>query len=252
MPHPCANCTAAIADERPDTVCDACRRRWESDLRSLIHDLPALRLVAERKAHAAPPQPGPHGRRTSAPAPLDWGAYRLLRDVDGYAATLARAAGLPHAAATAESSLRGVVPRSRTLMAREDAGRIVRLGHEAARRVRRRLTPPDDRILIGMCLRCDGQLWCTEDDIAGGWTVCPGCGSTQRISDVRQARILRLAGYGAQGTAAALSRLFKSCGLRVDRKTISQWSRRGVISPVGDADGRPVFRLWDVWKAIRR
>ena len=46
--------------------------------------------------------------------------------------------------------------------------------------------------------------------------------------------------------------LLKACGTPVKRKTINEWRRRGIIQPIASQDGKPVYRLWDVWQAAHR
>ena len=72
------------------------------------------------------------------------------------------------------------------------------------------------------------------------------------MRDVAEARVLRLVACDATGTAAELAALLGRCGVTVRRKTISEWKRRGIVRPIGLEGGKPVYRLWDIWRASNR
>ena len=224
----------------------------DDDLKTLIRNLPALRLIAMKKATLIAHGTG-GGCRTTTPTPINWGAWKLLNDITALAGMMARACGLRHGRSTpAEALFRGVRRRRERILARTDAAKVVGLVHEARIRMDRHLTPPESRVFVGCCPSCGRELWPGEQDVDSGWMVCR-CGMTLRIRDVQRTRMLELATVGTQGTAAGLCRLLASCGVRLRRNTVNQWRRRGVIRPVGrDEEGRPVFLLWDVWQAIGR
>ncbi|NMM96300.1 PhnA protein [Bifidobacterium sp. DSM 109960] len=219
-----------------------------------IHDGDEALLAIARKQCRITAGSSGHGVRTVAPLPINLGAWQLSQDIDALVLRLARAVGLP----TGErdtvwlSWALGQPCNIERLFERPDAAAIVALVDKAARRMGRFLEPEPDRTMIGRCLGCDGDLWAEQADIDGGWIVCESCGREQRVRDVAEARVLRLAACGATGTAAELAALLGRCGVRVRRGTISKWKSRGIIRPVGDEGGKPTYLLWDIWKAVDR
>ena len=213
----------------------------------------ALLAIARKQCRITAGSSG-HGVRTVAPLPINLGAWQLSQDIDALVLRLARAVGLP----TGERNTvwlawaLGQPCNIERLFERPDAAAIVALTAQAARRMGRFLEPEPDRTMIGRCLGCDGDLWAEQADIDGGWIVCEACGREQRVRDVAEARVLRLAACGATGTAAELAALLGRCGVPVRRKTISEWKRRGIIRPVGMEGSRPTYLLWDVWKSLNR
>ncbi|AKV55091.1 hypothetical protein BACT_0507 [Bifidobacterium actinocoloniiforme DSM 22766] len=225
--------------------------RFGRDLRLLRERLPDLRQIAARKASVMARQ-SRGGQRTVAPVPLNLGAWNLMEDIERYARSLGRAVGVRQRHVPAEGLLAAAIERQDQLRARPDATIIKRVAAVLVTRMDRQFTPPEDRTLIGYCDRCGAELWCGEEDIAGGWTVCPSCGRTLKVKEVQQIRILRLASCGTQGTAAGLCDLLKGCGVDIKRNTVSQWRKRGIIRQVGVQNGKPVYLLWDVWQALTR
>jgi hypothetical protein len=243
----CQICGAETAGSR---VCGNCTTELAHTLRHLAARLPDLRIVAAKKATVMAREQG-HGSRTVAPIPLNAGAWQLQQSIEKYAITLAGVLTLPYRKLPAESLLKGAASRTPALMQRRDAASIHTLASIASRRLDRQLEPPQSRILIGQCPYCGDDVWSSEDDLAAGWQPC-NCGQTINVPSVQEQRIFKLAISDAQGTAAALSKLLKSCGITVRRQTISEWKRRGIINSVGTQDGKPVFLLWDVWAAVTR
>ena len=221
---------------------------FRHDLASIRSGLPALREIAAKRARVTSRQTGP-GSRPVAPIPLNLGAWSLLQDILTLVEHMSRVLGLPMRM-DAEGQLKGIIPHADKLLSRSGAPAIVELPSQAARRLERQLTPPPERKMIGRCPTCTTDLWCDEDDLASGWTVCARCGATLRVRDVQQASVLRVATKGAQGTD--ISQLLKPWGIDVKRKTINEWRRRNIILPVATQDGKPVYLVWDVWRAWTR
>ena len=243
----CQVCGGQTAGAR---VCDKCTGELAHTLRHLAARLPDLRIVAAKKATVMAREQG-HGSRTVAPIPLNAGAWQLQQSIEKFSRTLAGVLTLQYGHLPAESLLKAVAQRAPALMQRRDAASIHTLATIAARRLDRQLEPPQSRILIGQCPYCGDDVWSSEDDLAAGWQPC-NCGQTININQVQEQRIFKLAISDAQGTAAALSKLLKECGIDVRRQTISEWKRRGIIKSVGSQDSKPVFLLWDVWGAYTR
>jgi hypothetical protein len=234
--------------------CHNCTTAFTNNLRSLANRLPDLRLVAARKARVTARQQG-GSNRSVAPIPLNMNAFQLQEDIIRFADMLGKALTLRYSRhMPAESLLNAAAERSMMLLKRRDSRHIIAITDRYRHKMTMQLTPPEDRRLIGVCPACERDLWCTDTEIAGQWIVCK-CGSTLKVVDVQEQHLLTCAlasGEHAQGTAAAISRLLKVNGIDVKRWTISQWKKRGLLTPVGTSDGKPVFRVWDVWRAIVR
>ena len=225
--------------------------QFARDLRTLRTRLPDLRQLAAKKASVMARQ-SRGGQYTVAPIPLNEGAWTLLEDIKRYARSLGRAVGVRQRHVPTEGLLVAAIDHRERLLARTDADSIKRVDRTAVQRMDRQFEPPEDRTLIGYCDRCGAEQWCVQDDLESGWTVCPSCHATLKVRDIQQARILRLAASGAQGTAASLASLFSSCGIPVRRQTIAQWKFRGIVDPISLQGGKPAYMLWDIWQALNR
>ncbi|MFT8592443.1 MAG: hypothetical protein ABF747_02365 [Bifidobacterium sp.] len=243
----CALCGAETAGT---LVCGKCVVELSHMLHHLAVRLPDLRQIAAKKASVMVRESS-RGSRTVAPVPVNVGAWQLQQSIIEYAVRLGKALGLHIVRVNAESLLEVAARRSQRLMSRNDAVRIYKLAETAVHRLDRQLEPPAERVLIGQCDRCGADIWSSEEDLAAGWQPCT-CGATVNIRQIQEQRMFRLALSDAQGTAAALSRTFKDCGLEVKRKTINEWHRRGLLKPVGMQNERPVYRLWDIWLVLNR
>ena len=243
----CALCGAETAGT---LVCGKCVVELSHMLRHLAVRLPDLRQIAAKKASVMVRESS-HGSRTVAPIPVNVGAWQLQQNLIEYAVTLGKALGLHFVRVNAESLLSVASRRSQKLMSRNDAVQIYKLAENAVRRLDKQLEPPADRILIGQCDHCGADIWSSEDDLAAGWQPCT-CGHTVNIRQIQEQRMYRLALSGAQGTAAALSKLLKGCGITISVETIRQWKKRGIVKSIGKQGKKSVYRLWDVWLAITR
>lgn len=225
------------------------QQQFHNNLRSLKANLPALRAIAAKKATVMARTQG-HGTRTTAPIPLNLGAWQLLQDIGALVDAMRRACGLPSRGMGEEELIKGVMLHESRLLERADAPAVMELAAQAARRMDRMLNPPPETKMIGWCPGCGTELRCDQLELDSGWKACDRCGLASRIKDVHRLSMLRLAVGGAQGTAASISRLLAPWGIDIKRNTITQWDRRGLIRPVDyDADGSPVYLVWDVWQA---
>lgn len=243
-------CALCGAETVGTLVCGKCTVELSHMLHHLAVRLPDLRQIAAKKASVMVRESS-HGSRTVAPVPVNVGAWQLQQSIVEYAVQLGKALGLHIVRVHAESLLEVAAKRSQRLMSRNDAVQIYKLAETAVHRLDRQLEPPAERVLIGQCDHCGNDIWSSEDDLAAGWQPC-SCGHTVNIHQIQEQQMFRLALSNAQGTAADLSKLLKGCGLDTNRKTINQWHKRGLIHPIGGENGKPVFRLWDVWLALNR
>ncbi|KFI76554.1 hypothetical protein [Bifidobacterium mongoliense] len=234
--------------------CHNCTTAFTNNLRSLATGLPELRLIAARKASVTARQHG-GGNRSVAPIPLNMSAYQLQTDIIRFAGMLGKALTLRYNRhMPAESILTAASRRAPALLQRRDAASITSITRRYEHKLAMQLTPPEDKRLIGTCPSCERDLWCTDTEIAGQWIVCK-CGQTLKVRDVQEQHLLTCAlasGDHAQGTAAAISKLLKTTGIDVKRKTINEWRRRGIVTPISMDRKSPIYRVWDIWKASTR
>jgi hypothetical protein len=182
-------------------------------------------------------------------------AFQLQEDIIRFADMLGKALTLRYSRhMPAESLLKAAAEHSTMLLKRRDSQPIIAITDRYRHKMAMQLTPPEDRRLIGICPACECDLWCTDSEIASQWIVCR-CGRTLKVHDVQEQHLLTCAlaaNDRAQGTAAAISILLKANGILVRRQTIAQWKRRGIIAPCSMDNGKPIFRVWDVWRALTR
>ncbi|WP_353334518.1 hypothetical protein [Bifidobacterium psychraerophilum] len=247
-------CQICGAETSGGRVCGNCTRRFADSLRSMSTMLPDLRIIAAKKASVTAKQHS-GGNRSVAPIPLNMDAFQLVNDIIRFADLLGRALTLRYnSGMPAESILRAASQRAGTLLQRRDSANILAITNRYRHKLLMQITPPEDRRLIGSCPNCQHDLWCTDTEIAGQWIVCK-CGETLKVRDIQEQHLLTCAlaqNKKTQGTAAAVSRLLKANGIDVKRWTISQWKGRGLLKPVGMSDGKPIFRVWDVWCCLTR
>lgn len=247
----CQQCGATTAGSN---YCHNCTTAFTNDLRSLAVGLPELRLIAARKASVTARQHG-GGNRSVAPIPLNMSAYQLQSDIIRFAGMLGTALTLRYNRhMSAESILTAASRRALALLQRRDAASIISITRRYEHKLVMQLTPPEDKRLIGTCPSCERDLWCTDTEIAGQWIVCK-CGQTLKVRDVQEQHLLMCAladNKGSKGTAAGIARLLHANGIDVKRWTISQWKKRGLLAAVGMQDGKPVYRVWDVWRLMNR
>nr|DAI52330.1 MAG TPA: Putative acetylornithine deacetylase [Caudoviricetes sp.] len=247
----CQQCGATTAGSN---YCHNCTTAFTNNLRSLAVGLPELRLIAARKASVTARQHG-GGNRSVAPIPLNMSAYQLQSDIIRFAGMLGTALTLRYNRhMPAESILTAASRRAPALMQRRDAASIIGITRRYEHKLVMQLTPPEDKRLIGTCPSCERDLWCTDSEIAGQWIVCK-CGQALKVRDVQEQHLLMCAladGQNAKGTASAVSKLLLANGIKVRRQTIAQWKNRGIIRPCGSDAGKPVFKVWDIWRAITR
>lgn len=247
----CRKCGAPTAGT---TYCHNCTTMTMNNLRSLAVGLPELRLIAARKASVTARQHG-GGNRSVAPIPINMTAYQLQTDIIRFADLLGKALALRYNRhMPAERLLNAASKRTPALLQRRDAPSIISVARRYEHRLAMQLTPPEDRRMIGVCPSCERDLWCTDSEIAGQWIACT-CGQTLRVRDVQEQHLLTCAladNKESKGTAAGISKLLKVNGIDVKRWTISQWKKRGLLAAVGTQDGKPVYRVWDVWRLMNR
>jgi hypothetical protein len=251
----CINC----GNESNQPLCQPCATRLATDLNTLRSSLPALREEASRRSTVVRREHG-GGSRSVAPIPLNMAAFQLVHDVDEFAGMLGRALQLKYNRhMPSESLLNAASQRVPALASRKDIAHLMHVARRYAHQSVMTLTPPEDRRMVGLCPRCGRNLWLSDDEIKGGWVGCK-CGQPVNVRQVQEQHLLTCSiavddeerHIVTTGTASAISNMLKINGIDVKRKTINEWRRRGILSPIGSQYGKPVYRVWDVWKAFTR
>ncbi|MBW3077704.1 hypothetical protein [Bifidobacterium simiiventris] len=227
--------------------------RFDADLRSLKTGYQPLHDIAMRRATVIH-DTGGHGTRSTAPVPMNLGAWQLMQDIDKLTLTMTRAAGLhAHHAMDTVDLLAGVIRNQGRLVVRRDFPALAELVDQAAVRLDRMLDPPPDTKMIGWCPDCGCELRCDPLELQSGYKACDQCRAEHRIKDIHRSSMAMVAVGGARGTASSISRLLAPWGIDVKANTISHWGARDVIHAVAvDEAGSPVFLVWDVWQALNR
>ena len=221
---------------------------YRRDLSSLRTGYDALCQIARKRARVTAATSGPAGR-TTAPVPLDMGAWQLQQDIIKLIDATARAARIPRRGLAIEQQIAFITHRIPELATRPDMPLIADLTHQAATRLDRILDPPAETKMIGPCPQCGCELRCDQQEIDGGYAECDHCHTTHRIKDIHRHAITRLAISGAQGTPADIATLLNHWTIPIKRNTINQWARRGLIHPVDHTpDGDPIYLIWDIWQ----
>lgn len=243
----CQNCKTTTEGGYP--LCETCELRFAGTLLRLARDVTPLHDSLDATLH-----PGGHSpvriRTATPPTPirldvldlldlLDATARELWRCLDGIdaldwrrdprmedlKATLIACAGHPRLPAFA------------------DAGLYMRIVDDLARKVDLALDPPEQRMEIGTCELCGTMLTAGTAD---QWVTCPVCGREQRAQTVRLRRLRTLCWDDSRrGSAADVARAFAEAGIKVSRKTVATWGRRGRLPR--HADG---YAYCDVYRLL--
>lgn len=225
--------------------------RLYADLQALKDGYPTLCLIADRKASVVARQQGPRSR-SIAPIPLNIGAWQLKQDIDQLVTALVRACGIHAGRMDTTGRLKGVILNEKRLLEREDLPAIAALVRQAAHRLDRTLNPPPDTKMVGWCPECNTELRCDQQELESGWTACPRCKGEWRIREIHEMDMIRMAFNRTRGTASGISRMLAPWGIDIKANTITQWAKRGLLTPIGLQDDAPVYLVWDVWKTHTR
>jgi predicted Zn-ribbon and HTH transcriptional regulator len=215
------------------------------DLQKLSHLLPQLERVSRREEHVGGRQQG-HVNPAFAPAPMDLPALDLLTEASEILEDVAGHANLwAHQWRQVVKKLithRPQVTQSRSLI--KDRKRINRL----ASKVELRLTPPQDRLIIGECLNpeCGATLNAVKDQQEA---QCPQCKSVWQVEAVRAKRREKLSTHTLEATPVEASQWLKrKTGVYVTRKIINMWAQRNMIHAPSISEGRHEYNLGELLK----
>ena len=110
-----------------------------------------------------------------------------------------------------------------------NSGRDYKQLTNAYRRVKLRITPPEERIIHGHCLNpaCGRGLAGVREDTM---VTCPACGSTWSVSVLRQARVEELQGQTITCTTKDAADWTQwQTGRKVTRNRVDMWLKRGKL-----------------------
>lgn len=239
-----SKCTLCGA-QTSQPVCSKCWKSYVDDLQKLFHLLPQLERVVRREEHMGGRQHG-HASPAFASAPVDLPALDLLTEASE---TLEEVAG--HANLWAHQwrqvvkkliTHRPQVTQSRSLV--EDRKRISRL----ASKVELRLTPPEERIIIGECLNPDCENSLTA--IKGQQEVeCHACKSIWKVEAVKSKRREKFHDEKLEATPSEAARWVKrTTGIYLTREVVAMWVHRKMLSASKTRDGRYSMDMGDILK----
>lgn len=210
-------------------LCRAHRRELAKTLHGLRLGLVELKWVERREVRYSTGTGG-GAHPAFAPAAIDISAADLYNQVEDTLQDVAGDIGLWAGKAPA------LIARLQASMGRladaPNSGRDFKQLTNAYRRVRLRITPPEERIIHGHCLNpeCGAQLAGLPDDTM---VTCQECGSTWAVAEVRRARRERMTGQYITGKPKLAAQwISQETGIEIKRGDVSNWRSRGLLHPV--------------------
>lgn len=224
-------------------VCSKCWKTYVDDLQKLWRLLPQLERVVRREEHVGGRQQG-HASPAFASAPMDLPALDLLTEASETLEDVAGHANLwAHQWRQVVKKLithRPQVTQSRSLI--RDRKRINRL----ASKVELRLTPPQDRLIIGECLNpeCGAVLNAAREQ---NEVDCPRCKSVWQVETVRKRNREQMEGRVLEATPVEAAQWIKmKTGVYISRKVINMWAQRHMLAAPSLGDGRHEYSLGEL------
>lgn len=225
-------------------ICAKCLRGVLLDLNELSHLLTRLESVARREDHSEHAEG--HVRQPFAPTLVDLSAMDLLQDTVNQLEDIAANSGIWQHSRTWRTLLKSLITRKSQLAndphIHGDRERITRM----VDRVRFRLTPPSERIIIGPCLNsaCGTILLVTREQTE---VTCHNCGSMWQVEAVRKRRREELAHETITLTPAdAAAWVRANTGIYVTRKAINMWAQRQRVAHKPNGDGTHEYNKADL------
>ena len=214
------------------------------DLNKLTHLLTRLESVARRETRSVHAEG--HVRQPFATTPVDLSAMDLLQDTVNKLEDIAANSGIWQHSRTWRTLLKSLITRKNQLAnnphIRGDRDRLTHIMD----RVRFRLTPPSERIIIGPCLNsaCGTILLTTREQTE---VTCPNCGSMWKVEAVRKRRREELAHETITITPAEAAVWVKAnTGIYVTRKNINNWAQRAQITHASLGEGLHEYNKADL------
>lgn len=207
-------------------LCKTHRRELAKTIHGLRLGLVELKRVERREVHySAGTGGGAHP--AFAPAAIDISAADLYNQVEDTLQDVAGDIGLW--AGKAPKLIERLQASMGRLADAPNSGRDYRQLANAYRRVKLRITPPEERIIHGHCLNpaCRTDIPGVADD---QMVTCPACGSTWSVSALRQARVEELQGQTITCTPKVAADWTQwQTGRKVTRKQVGMWLKRGKL-----------------------
>lgn len=207
-------------------LCKAHRRELAKTIHGLRFGLAELKWVERREVrYPAGNRGGAHP--AFAPAAIDISAADLYDQVEDTLQDVAGDIGVWGGKAPV------LIARLQASMGRladaPNSGRDYRQLTNAYRRVKLRITPPEEQVIHGHCLNpaCGRELAGVQEDTM---VTCPACGSTWSVSALRRARVEELQGQTITCTPKVAADWTQwQTGRKVTRKQVGMWLKRGKL-----------------------
>lgn len=207
-------------------LCKAHRRELAGTIHGLRLGMYELKAVERREVRLTSHGGGPV-HPAFAPAAIDISAADLYDETSAIIGEVAGDIGVWGGKAPV------LIARLQASMGRladaPNSGRDYRQLANAYRRVRLRVTPPEERIIHGHCLNpaCRTDIPGVADD---QMATCPACGSTWSVSALRRARVEELQGQTITCTPKDAADWTQwQTGRKVTRKQVGMWLKRGKL-----------------------
>ena len=217
-------------------LCKAHRRELAKTIHGLRLGMYELKAVERREVRLASHGGGAHS--AFAPEAIDISAADLYDETSAIIGEVAGDIGVWGGGVP--QLLTRLADRMGRLADAPNSGRDYKRLTNAYRRVRVRITPPEERIIHGHCLNpaCGRELAGVREDTM---VTCPACGSTWAVAEVRRARREQLAGRTITGTPTQLARWVKqTTGVPVKAQNVKDWLR-WVRLPTAQKSGKGVY-----------
>ena len=207
-------------------LCKAHRRELAKTIHGLRFGLVELKRVERREVHySAGTGGGAHP--AFAPAAIDISAADFYNQVEDTLQDVAGDIGLW--AGKAPKLIERLQANMGRLADAPNSGRDYKQLTNAYRRVKLRITPPEERIIHGHCLNpaCGRELAGVREDTM---VTCPACGSTWSVSALKQARVEELQGQTITCTPKDAADWTQwQTGRKVTRNRVDMWLKRGKL-----------------------
>lgn len=229
--------TCPVCEDLPrGPLCKTHRRELAKTIHGLRLGMYELKAVERRVVRLASHGGGAHP--AFAPAAIDISAADLYDETSAIIGEVAGDIGVWGGGSP--QLLTRLADRMGRLADAPNSGRDYRQLTNAYRRVKLRITPPEERIIHGHCLNpaCGRELAGVQEDTM---VTCPACGSTWAVAEVRRARREKLAGRTITGTPTQIARWVKqTTGVPVKAQNVKDWLRWFRL-PTAQKSGKGIY-----------
>ena len=223
----CQHCHKPMKQATANMLCASCRETYWQAIRQLGHvQLPALRSIMLRQARIGTPTHTPS--RGNAPMPIDTRAQALITDSEAWLAEQAGKINARYSNLSWDKAWKKITANKHTILSMSTAADDYAALEHISRRNETASTPEDELIILGTCPSCHRQLTGTPD---AETVTCQHCRTEWPAPAIKAARDERLWQVQITGTPSDAAKELKRYGLSVSRNLISQWLRRGKLTP---------------------